>query len=238
MLMKTSAIDTAEIRDNSGINTEPVDNPLFFRASQIAVEAAGGLRASRGNNDWIVLFQALAELTAIQAEAGDPAPRFSMAALQIKCAEIDPQQKTYWLSEEDTGRKKISNAWKTLTEAFPGLEPNFRQRAEKAAVPGRVVPVCANDPQDGRSRLYGFEVIGIELPENNVLSDTAEATKAATQSEALCIDYVEEMEVYPIPWLRRPLRLNVHGWRGLSLVLPPVLFMIIMALAAWVLLKL
>ena len=238
MLMKTSATDTAKIREESGKNPEHIDSSLFLKASKVAVDVSGGLRASRGNNDWIVLFQALAQLTVTQAEAGDPAPRFSMASLQIKCAEIDAQQKTYWLSGEDTGRKKFSNAWKTLTEAFPGLEPNFRQRAGKAAVPGRVVPDCDNDPQDGRSRLYGFEVIGIELPENNALADAEEAPKAVTRSETLRIDYVEEMEVYPIPWLRRPLRLNVHGWRGLPLVLPPVLFLIIMGLAGWGLLEL
>lgn len=238
MLMKTSATDTEKTREESGINSEPVDFQLFCKASRIAAEAAGGFRESRGNDDWIVLFQALAELTTIQAEAGDPAPRFTMASLQAKCAEIDAQQKTYWLSKEDTGRKKFSNAWKHLTDAFPRFERNLRQRAEKAAVPGRVFPVCDNDPQDGRSRLYGFEVIGIELPESKALADTADAAKAATQSGAICIDYVEEMEVYPIPWLRRPLRLNVHGWRGLYLVLPPVLFMMIMALASWVLLKL
>ena len=238
MLMKTSATGTAKIQEESGKNPEPIDSSLFLKASKIAVDVSGGLRSSRGNNDWIVLFQALAQLTVTQAEAGDPAPRFSMASLQIKCAEIDAQQKTYWLSGEETGRKKTSNAWKNLTEAFPGLEPNFRQRAEKSAVPGRVFPVCEGDPQDGRSRLYGFEVIGIELPENKLLADTAESANAATQSGALRIDYVEEMEVFPFPWLRRPLKLNVHGWRGVSLALPPVLFMMIMALAGWVLLKL
>ena len=67
------------------------------------------------------------------------------------------------------------------------------------------------------------------------------AEKAATSAEqngSVRIDYVEEMEVYPIPWLRRPLRLNVHGWRGLSLVLPPVVFMMVIVLASWALLQL
>ena len=238
MLMKTAATDTANIREDSGKNAECVDSSLLFNASRIASEAADGLRTSRGNDDWVVLFQALAELTALLAEVGDPAPRFTRTKLQAKCADIDPQQKTYWLSEEDTGRKKFSNAWKELAEAFPGLERNLQQRAEKSAVPGRVVPVCDNDPQDKRIRLYGFQVAGIELPERSVPAGTEKAATSAEQSGVVRIDYVEEMEVYPIPWLRRPLRLNVHGWRGLSLVLPPVVFLMVIAIASWVLLQL
>ena len=238
MLMKTPATDTAKIREESGKNAEHIDSSIVFCASRIAAEAAEGLRSSRRDVDWIILFQALAELTAAQAGAGDPMPRFTMASLLAKCAEIDPQQKTYWLSEEDTRRKKFSSAWKRLEEAFPGLEPNLRQRAEKAAVPGRVDAVCDNDPQDKRSRLYGFQIIGIELPESKVPSSAASGAKTVEKQGAIHLDYVEEMEVFPFPWLRRPLRLNVHGWWGVSLVLPPVLFMMIMALAGWVLLKL
>lgn len=239
MLMKTTTTDTAEIREESGIDSELIDSSLLSGASRVACEACNGFLESRGNVDWIVLFRALADLTRVQAEAGDPQPRFTMSALLTKCAEINPQKKPYWLNEDDTGRKKFITAWEKLEEAFPRIEVNLRQRAEKMSVPGRVLPFSDYDPLDKRTRLYGFRLLGISLPERIPANgpDMDAGTTTSLVRSTTSIEYLEEMEIYPIPWFRHPLKINVQGWRSLSLTSLPVLFFIAITFGSWVLLQ-
>ena len=129
MLTETTTTDTPAIRSDSGVKTELIDSLLLFSASQIAAEDAIGFQASREKADWITLFRALAELTHVHAEAGDPGPRFSISFLQEKCADLDPRGRVYWMSDEDTARKKFTKAWDKLVEIFPGMEANLCQRA-------------------------------------------------------------------------------------------------------------
>ena len=233
MLTKTTTTNTAEIGENSGIDSELIDSSLLFSAAGVARVASIGLQASRGKEDWITLFRALAELTCVHAEVGDPRPLFSMPTLLEKCAALDPDARVYWLSEDDTARKKFVKAWEKLVETFIGLESNLRQRAEKQRVAARVFPGCQSDVLDKRSKLYGFRLIGMVLPEPAQPALSLDSTQNF-QSQAGSIEYVEEMEVYPIPGVRRPLRINVHGWRSLALTLPPVVAAFLCLSGAWV----
>ena len=160
-----------------------------------------------------------------------------MATILSKCADVDARQKTYWLSEEDTARKKFTKAWEKLESAFSGLEFNLRQRAEKAQVGGRVVPTADNDLLDKRARLYGFRLLGIELPTIVERHETFVASDDSQRIRGVGIEYLEEMEVYPIPWFRRSLKVDVQGWRSLSLTIPPVVFFLAIAAGCWVVLQ-
>jgi len=246
MLTGMEPTDTVETGEISGTNPELIDSELLSSAARIAAEAAIDFLASRNPDDWIVLLRALAELTQTHAEAGDPQPRFSVSALREKCADLDAANRFYWLSEEDTGRKKFGKAWDKLVEAFPGLEANLRQRAERHDVTARVFPFTRFDELDKRSKLFGFELIAIDLPRNRV-GGTGAATNSRMESRAPeiggikpieYIDYIEEMEVYPIPGIRQPLRINVQGWRSLMLVAPPVLIAGICTFGLWVVVEL
>lgn len=239
MLTKTRPTNTAEFGMMSGTDPELIDSELLSTAALIASEAAGDLHSSRGNDDWIILFSALAELTRIQAESGDPHPCFTVTKLREKCAELDPAQKIYWLSEEDTGRKKFSKAWDKLVGSFPGLETNLRQRAENRGVPAQVFPYSKFDEQDKRMKLFGFNLLAIALPKGSetVLAAPTEIS-AFVQQAGSSIEYVEEMEVYPIPGLRRPLRINVQGWRSVFMIAPPAFFLTFLAFGSWVVLDL
>lgn len=232
MLTKTTTTNTEEIGKGSGAESELVDSSLLFSAAGVAGDAADGFLASRGVEDWITLFRALAELTCVQAEAGDPRPRFAMSKLLEKCAALDSDGRVYWLSEDDTARKKFTKAWDMLLETFPGMEANLRQRAEKRQVAARVLPDCQSDALDKRGKLYGFRLIEMSLPEL-VQPQPSFAPAQGLPSQVGEIEYIEEMEVYPIPWVRRPLRFNVHGWRSLVLVLPPVVTMFVCWFGLW-----
>ena len=195
-----------------------------------------GFQASRDRADWITLFRALAELTCVHAEAGDPLPFFSMSILREKCAVFDPEGRVYWLSDEDTARKKFTKAWDKLVETFPGTEVNLRQRAEKKRVAARVLPDCQSDELDKRTKLYGFRLVGVTLPEPAQPAPTFSHGESAA-SDGCSIDYIEEMEIYPIPGLRRPLRINVHGWRSLFMTVPVILVLFVCAFGGWVVLE-
>ncbi len=238
MLTETMTTNTAEFGGSSGSDPELIDYELLSGASRIASEAAADLYASRGQDDWITLFRALAELTRVDAEAGDPRPCFSATALRERCAELDPAHRIYWLSEEDTGRKKFSKAWEKLEGSFSGLEPNLRQRAEKQRIAARVYPYSRSDALDRRTKLFGFCLIAITLPEDSKTVSPV-ALEAGASGDPVCrIEYIEEMEVYPIPGIRRPLRISVQGWRSMFMVLPPVLFLVFLGFGLWVLLEL
>ena len=49
------------------------------------------------------------------------------------------------------------------------------------------------------------------------------------------IEYLEEMEIYPIPGVRRPLRINVQGWRSLFMFAPLILALIAVVGGVWLL---
>lgn len=229
---------TAAKRSESGTDMEVTDSELFFRAALVIDQAAQGLVDSRGRDDWMTLLQALAQLSAAHAQHGDPAPLFAPEALRAKCAELDPREKSYWLTEEDSGRKKFSKAWDALVEVAPRLEANFLQRSQKAGVAARLELFDTQKDLDKRAKLYGFRAVPIELPERteSLQREVAIAEVGQNLSSA-DIEYLEEMEVYPIPGLRRPLRINVEGWRSLFMVLPLIVALIAVVFGSWLLLQ-
>lgn len=229
---------TAATRSESGTDMEVTDSELFFRAALVIEQAAQGLVDSRGREDWMTLLQALAQLSAGQAKHGDPAPLFAQEALRAKCAELDPREKPYWLTEEDSGRKKFSKAWDALIEVAPRLEANFLQRSQKAGVAARLEPFDTQKDLDKRAKLYGFRAVPVELPERTEPLQREVARAEARQNPSGAdIEYLEEMEVYPIPGLRRPFRINVEGWRSLFMTLPLIMALIAVVLGAWLLLQ-
>jgi len=238
MLTKTEPTNTAEFGTMSGTDQELIDSELLSAAALIASEAAGGLHSSRGNEDWIILFRALAELTRIHAESGDPQPCFTVTTLREKCAELEPRKEIYWLSEEDTGRKKFSKAWDKLVDMFPDLESNLRQRAEKRGIPARVFPDSEYDGQDKRTKLFRFRLMEIELHKGSKTGLAAPVETGPFVQPTGCIEYIEEMEVYPIPGLRRALRFNVQGWRSVVMIAPPLFFLALLAFGFWIVLEL
>lgn len=229
---------TAAKRSESGTDMEVTDSELFYRAALVIEQAAQGLVDSRGREDWMTLLQALAQLSAGQAKHGDPAPLFAQEALRAKCAELDPRETPYWLSEEDSGRKKFSKAWDALIEVAPRLEANFLQRSQKASVAARLEPFETQKDRDRRAKLYGLRAVPVELPEEAGNQQREIAIKEECQnSSSADIEYLEEMEVYPIPGIRRPLRINVEGWRSLFMTLPLILALIVVVFGSWFLLQ-
>ena len=83
---------------------------------------------------------------------------------------------------------------------------------------------------------YGLTVASLDLPQRARAPFVPTLAQAATQAPAMGIEYLEEMEVYPIPWLKRPLRISLPGWRGAIIALPLVIALIIGGLLAWLLL--
>lgn len=217
---------------------EATDSEMFFKAATVAEQAAQGLAESRGRDDWVTLFQALAQLSVAHGIQGDPGPLFAPEPLRAKCAELDPRGKPYWTTEEDSGRKKFSKAWDDLKEVFPRLEANLSQRSQKARVGARLELVEVQKDLDKRAKLYGFRAVPIDLPEE-IGAHKRDITEADDQRgpERADIEYLEEMEIYPIPGIRRPLRINVEGWRSLFMVSPLVLALIGLGFATWLLLQ-
>lgn len=214
------------------------DSKALSASAEIAIEAADGLVASRGRDDWITLMQALSQLTKVHADAGDPNPLFAADTLRVKCAELDPHGAIYWLSEEDTGRKKFSKAWERLDASFPGLETNLQQRAEKRRSPGRPDLRTTIDGLDKRSKLYGLSVTTICLQEQNASSASQpQVAWSAQPSDGPAIEYIEEMEVYPVPGIHRRIRINVQGWRSIFMFVPLIVAWIAGSLGLWLLLQ-
>lgn len=229
---------TAAKRSESGTDMEATDSELFFRAALVIEQAAQCLVDSRGRDDWMTLLQALAQLSADQAKHGDPAPLFAPDPLREKCAELDPRERSYWLTDEDSGRKKFSKAWEALKEVAPRLEANFQQRSQKARVAARLELFDIPKDLDKRAKLYGFRAVPIELPENIGPQQREVATAEESQNlSGADIEYLEEMEVFPIPGVRRPLRINVQGWRSLFMTLPLIVALIAVVFGGWLLLQ-
>ena len=218
---------TAAKRSECGTDMEVTDSELFLRAALVIDQAAQGLVDSRGREDWMTLLQALAQLSAAQAQDGDPAPLFAPEPLREKCAELDPREKPYWLTEEDSSRKKFSKAWDALKEVAPRLEANFLQRSQKARVAARLELFDIQKDLDKRAKLYGFRAVPIELPEDIGPQQRevaiAEERRNSWNAE---IEYLEEMEVYPIPGVRRALRINLEGWRSIFMLTPLLLALV------------
>jgi len=228
---------TAELRAESGTNPERIDSKTLSAAAAIVSEAARGLLASRGGDDWITLMLALGDLTRAHAEDGDPQPLFAVGQLRDKCAALDPASQVYWLSEEDTGRKKFSKAWEKLEASFPGLEGNLQQRAERHQIPARAVAYVTSDGQDKRTKLYGLRCVRLQLPEISEDPTTSVDEVKPASSPERSIEYVEEMEIYPFPGIRHPVRINVQGWRSLFMTAPVVLVLIALLFGSWLLLQ-
>lgn len=221
------------------MDMEVTDSELFFRAALVVEQAAQGLVDSRSREDWMTLLQALGNLSAAQARHGDPAPLFAPDPLRAKCAELDPREKLYWLTDEDSGRKKFSKAWDALVKVTPGLEANFQQRSQKAGIAARLEPFETQKDLDRRAKLFGLRAVPVKL-----LEEAGKQQKAiiAIKDERQCsssadIEYLEEMEVFPIPGVRRPLRINVEGWRSLFMTLPLVFALIAVVFGCWFLLQ-
>lgn len=229
--------NTAELRADSGIGPEHIDSKALSAAAAIVSEAANGLLASRGGDDWITLMLALGDLTRAHAEDGDPQPLFAVAQLRDKCAALDPAGKVYWLSEEDTGRKKFSKAWEKLEASSPGLEGNLQQRAERRRIPARAVAYVTSGGQDKRTKLYGLRCVRLQLPEISEAPTTSVGDVMPVSSSDGLIEYVEEMEVYPFPGIRHPVRINVQGWRSLFMIAPVVIAFIAVVFGFWVILQ-
>lgn len=229
---------TAAKWSESGTDMEVTDSELFFRAALVIDQAAQGLVDSRGRDDWMTLLQALAQLSAAQAQHGDPAPLFAPEPLREKCAELDPRERSYWLTDEDSGRKKFSKAWEALKEIAPRLEANFLQRSQKARVAARLELFDVQKDLDKRAKLYGFRAVPIELPEGIGPHQRGVAIEEERQnSSSPDIEYLEEMEVYPIPGVRRPLRINLDGWRSLFMLAPLLLALFGGGFAIWLLIQ-
>lgn len=229
---------TAAKRSESGTDMEVTDSELFFKAALVIEQAVQGLVDSRGREDWMTLLQALAQLSAVQAQHGDPAPLFAPEPLREKCAELDPREKSYWLTEEDSGRKKFSKAWDALIEVAPRLEANFQQRSQKVGIASRLEPFETQKDRDRRAKLFGLRAVLVELPEEAGVKQREIAIAEERQySSSTDIEYLEEMEVYPIPGVRRPLRINLEGWRSLFMTLPLILALIAVVFGSWFLLQ-
>lgn len=238
MLARKMDTNTGASRERCGMTLEHVDSKALSASAEIAIEAADGLVASRGRDDWITLMQALSQLTKVHADAGDPHPLFAADTLRAKCAELDPKGAIYWLGEEDTGRKKFSKAWERLEASFPGLETNLQQRAAKRRSPSRPALRTMIDGLDKRSKLYGLSVTTTCLPEQAANSASQPQVAWSTQpSDGPAIEYIEEMEVYPIPGIHRPIRINVQGWRSTFMFVPLIVAWIAGGFGLWLLLQ-
>lgn len=229
---------TAVKWSESGADMEVTDSELFFLAASVVEQAAKGLVESRGREDWMTLLQALAQLSVAQAQQGDPAPMFASEPLRAKCAELDPREKPYWLTEEDSGRKKFSKAWDALIEVASRLEANIEQRSQKMGIAARLEPFETQNDRDRRAKLYGLRAVPIELSERFVaLQREVTIAEERQFSSSAAIEYLEEMEVYPIPGVHRPLSVNVEGWRSLFMTLPLILALIAVGFGSWFLLQ-
>ncbi len=247
--MLDAALQTNEgrLREDSGKGPEGADAERLYRqatllakAAGIGAEAASGVRESGWKGDWLVLLQALCSLTARQASEGEPSPCFTAERIRQEIAVIVGAPEAQWWSEDsESARKKFTNAWKALENDIARIDENLRGRAIKCGVPG--VAALATPTRLGTTNAmgYGLTVVPLELPPQ----DTAPAIQAAPQpaaqaAAAIEFTYLEEMEAYPIPGLKRPLRISLPGWRAALIASPLVIALIIGGLLAWFLLTL
>jgi len=213
---------------------------LLASASIIGANAADGLLDSGWKQDWVLVFQALCALTAKQAGEGDPAPMFRAERI---CEEIrlscNLREAGAWADKEETTRKKFKNAWESLEKNLPDISENLRSRAIKARVGGILSLRMAANHAGTNANAYGLNVFTIDLPAKWKME--GERTDSGLDGPALVndeIDYLEEIEVHPIPGLSRPLRLSVAGWRSVLVGGPLLLAVVIGGCLSWYLIAL
>lgn len=235
-------------RVESGKSTEPTESEAFFahamllaRAAEIGAEAAANCRESGWDGDWLVVLQALCSLTAKQAAEGDPAPLFTAERLRGEVATIVGAPEAQWWSDDsDSTRRKFSNAWKALESDIGRLDGNLLSRAEKKRVAGQVVLRRPTRLGTTNAMGYGLDVRSVDLAATSPVNEPPPIGSNEHRAETgpLEITYQEEMEVYPIPGLKRPLKLSLSGWRVVVIMMPIVSAILVGGLLAWFLLML
>lgn len=233
--------------EDSGRIPEDADSEDVFEkarllacAAEVGAEAARICRESGWKGDWLALLQALCGLTARQAAAGDPSPSFTAERLREEIATIVGAPDAQWWSEEsDNARKKFTNAWKALENDLPRIERNLRGRAIKNCVAGLIALTTPTRLGTTNAMGYGLSVTPMTLPEDAFAAETEPPALPIHASEAPPeITYDEEMEVYPIPGLKRPLKISLPGWRAALLVTPLVIALAIGGFLSWFVLTL
>ena len=235
-------------REESGKNAEASESERLFaqavllaRAAEVGAEAAGSCRESGWKGDWLVLLQALCSLTARQAASGDPTPLFTAERLREEIASIlGAPEAQWWSDDSDSVRKKFANAWKALENDFNRLDGHLLGRAMKDQVAGRIVLNAPARLGTTNAMGYGLSVRPIELPAAPpaVVPAAVAADANRPGTAPLEITYQEEMEVYPIPGLKRPLKLSLPGWRALIVLTPIIGALVAGGFLAWFLLTL
>lgn len=235
-------------REESGKNTEPTESEAFFshamllsRAAEIGAVAAASCRESGWDGDWLVVLQALCSLTAKQAAEGDPAPLFTAERLREEVAAIVGAPEAQWWSDEsDSARKKFSNAWKVLESDIGRLDGNLLSRAAKNRVAGQIALRRPARLGTTNAMGYGLDVRPVDLASAPPMDEppSVGANADRTETSGFEITYQEEMEVYPIPGLKRPLKLSLSGWRIVVIMMPIISAILVGSLLAWFLLML
>ena len=211
---------------------------LLSYAANVGEQAAADCRESGWRGDWLVLLQALCALTARHAESGNPTPTFTAERLREEVAQIvGTPESQWWLGDTDSARKKFTNAWKTLATDLPRLSENLRGRAIKGGVPGMITLAEPERLGTTNAMGYGLAVLALDLPMTRAKPATSPSAQPVSLAgtPVLEIDYQEEMEVYPIPGVRRPLRISLPGWRGMLVVAPLFGALVVGGFLAWLL---
>jgi hypothetical protein len=247
MLDTTLQLDEGRLREDSGRTPETADvsaiydrSVLLMQAAAVGADAASGARESGWKGDWLVLLQALCKLTVTQASAGDPAPLFTAERLRQEIASLvgDPEAQ-WWSDESDTARKKFTNAWRALENDIGRIEENLCGRAISSRVAGIVTLSTPTRLGTTNAMGYGLSVSPIALPATAAAEPPPITNAPVGQLPANCpIDYLEEMEAYPIPGLKKPLKISLSGWRAALITLPVVIGLAIAGLLSWFLLAL
>lgn len=224
------------LREESGKTPETEDvstgyekAALLAQAAAIGADAAAGLRSSGWKNDWILVLQGLCTLTEKEAASGDPAPVFRWERIcEEIAATVGLPDAQWWSGRTEEARKKFSNAWKVLEERLPDVEQNLLSRTVMARVTGIVRPYVTSNHAGSNAKGYGLVVASIALPPNasNDLPTLVDRREMKVSSDAE-IDYLEEIEVYPIPGWNKPFKLSLAGWRAALVGVPLFLAVVI-----------
>lgn len=247
MLDATLQTDEGRLREESGETLENRDvSALYARAvllsqaAAVGADAASCARESGWKGDWLVLLQALCKLTATQASAGDPAPLFTAERIRQEIASLvgDPEAQ-WWSDESDTARKKFTNAWKALENDIGRIEENLCGRAIRSGVAGVVALSAPTRLGTTNAMGYGLTVSPIDVP-TQVAAELSPNPEPSTVPAQVgnAIDYLEEMEAYPIPGLKKPLKISMSGWRTALIAVPLAIGLVIAGLLSWFLLTL
>ena len=116
------------------------------------------------------------------------------------------------------------------------MSENIKGRAHKNNVPAMVGLAPATKLGTSNAMGYGLTMIELQLPRHDAPSGTPAVS--ALPQEALSIQYQEEMEVYPIPSIKRPLRISLPGLRATVVTLPVLAFIFVGGFLVWFVLML